>query len=74
MHNMFPTLCAAYIEHRRGWLETLRNFVAERMNREVILWTPIKNNGMFPSGNKQQLVRILDQSVDLKETKIFMAD
>ena len=42
MHNMFPTLCAAYIEHRRGWLETLRNFVAERMNREVSLWTPIK--------------------------------
>ena len=24
---------------------------------------------MFPSGNKQQSVRILDQSVDLKKTK-----
>ena len=47
------------------------NFVAEIINREVIHWAPIKrqNNGMFPSGNKQQSVRILDQSVDLKKTK-----
>ena len=38
------------------------NFVAEIINREVIHWAPIKrqNNGMFPSGNKQQSVRILD--------------
>ena len=47
------------------------NFVAEIINREVILWAPIKrqNKGMFPSGKKQQSVRILDQSVDLKKTK-----
>ena len=47
------------------------NFVAEIINREVIHWAPIKrqNNGMFPSGNKQQSVRILDQSVDFKKPK-----
>jgi len=45
--------------------------VAERINGDVSLWAAVKkqNNSMFLSDNKQQTVKIHDQSVDLKETK-----
>ena len=47
------------------------DYVAERINGDVSLWEAVKkqNNTMFLSDNKQQTVKIRDQSVDLKETK-----
>ena len=72
MHNYVPQHCVPYILNTTEVGQRLyENCLAERINREVSLWTPIKrqNNGMFPSINKQQSVRICDQSVDLKETK-----
>ena len=47
------------------------DYVAERINGDVSLWAAVKkqNNTMFLSGNKQQTVKIRDQSMDLKETK-----
>ena len=47
------------------------DYVAERINGHISLWAAVKkqNNTMFLSGNKQQTVKICNQSVDLKETK-----
>ncbi|KAH3861014.1 hypothetical protein DPMN_023940 [Dreissena polymorpha] len=48
-----------------------KDYVAERINGDVSLWAPVKkqNNKNYMSGNLKQTVKILDQSVDLKETK-----
>ena len=47
------------------------DFVAERINGNVSLWAPMKkqNNVMFLAGNKKQMIKVRDQSVDLTETK-----
>ena len=45
--------------------------VAERVNRDVSLWAPVKkqNNKMYMSSNKTHKVKIRDKIIDLKETK-----
>ena len=47
------------------------NYVAERINGNTSLWSPIKkeNNKMYLSNSKRQTVKIRDKVVDLKETK-----
>ena len=47
------------------------DYVAERINGEVSIWTPVKkeNNKMFICGSKKTTVKLRDKTVDLKETK-----
>ena len=48
-----------------------KDYVTERINGDVSLWAPVKkqNNKMYMSGNKKHTIKVLDQTVDLKETK-----
>ena len=47
------------------------NYVAERINGNTSLWSPIKkeNNKMYLSNSKRQTVKIQNKVVDLKEMK-----
>ena len=50
--------------------ELYEEYVSERINGDVSLWTPMKkqNNKMYLSGKKSS-VKIRDKTVDLKENK-----
>ncbi|KAG1663115.1 hypothetical protein GQR58_020553 [Nymphon striatum] len=47
------------------------DYVAQRINGDVSLWAPVKKqkNMIYMSSSKKQAVKILDQTVDLKETR-----
>jgi len=47
------------------------DYVIERINGDFSLWAPVKkqNNKIYLSHSKKQTLKILDQTVDLKETK-----
>ncbi len=51
------------------------DYVSECISGDVSLWAPVKkkNNKMFLSGNKKIIVKLRDNTVDLKETKDLFA-
>ncbi|KAG1697394.1 putative Xaa-Pro aminopeptidase P [Nymphon striatum] len=52
-------------------VQLYEDYVAQRIIGDVSLWAPVKKqkNMMYMSSSKKQAVKILDQTVDLKETR-----